>query len=133
MSSQGTEAKDVATWVAWGIDYLKRDNCGLNFQVVPNQQGGKRNSHFKLCNHFTSFLIYYYFCSNKFLSFNAFGLKGRSAMGPLIWRFYGIYKNTKTRVHIFTTNHWYIKLYFQEPNCNIISVHKHEDKNKNFY
>jgi hypothetical protein len=29
-------------------------------------------------------------------------------------------------VHIFKTPIWYIKLYFIDPNCNVISVHKHD-------
>src|SRR5687767_8687120 len=34
--------------------------------------------------------------------------------------------NTKLKVHIFKTEVWYIKLYFMEPNCFVISVHKHD-------
>lgn len=30
------------------------------------------------------------------------------------------------KVHIFKTEVWYIKLYFIEPNCFVISVHKHD-------
>jgi hypothetical protein len=34
--------------------------------------------------------------------------------------------NTTLKVHIFKTEVWYVKLYFIEPNCFVISVHKHD-------